>query len=49
METKINNEIISVGGGKSEVLLDEATNEVNIKGVNVVTDNPGIGDILCHD
>ena len=48
METKINEKIF-VGGGKSEVLLDETTNEVNIKGVNVVTDNPGVGDILCHD
>lgn len=48
METKINEKIF-VGGGKSEVLLDEATNEVSIKGVNVVTDQPGIGDILCYD
>ena len=48
MESKINEKIF-VGGGKSEVLLDEATNEVNIKGVNVVTDQPGIGDILCYD
>ncbi len=48
MESKINEKIF-VGGGKSEVLLDEATNEVSIKGINVVTDNPCIGDILCLD
>ena len=48
MESKINEKIF-VGGGKSEVLLDEATNEVSIKGVNVVATQPGIGDILCYD
>ena len=48
MESKINEKIF-VGGGKSEVLLDEATNEVSIDGVNVVTDNPGVGDIFCYD
>ena len=48
METKANEKIF-IGGGKSEVLLDEATNSVSVAGVNVVTPQPGVGDILCRD
>lgn len=40
---------IFIGGGKSEVLLDEATNSISVAGVNVVTSQPGVGDILCRD
>ena len=48
METKANEKIF-IGGGKSEVLLDEATNSISVAGVNVVTPQPGVGDILCRD
>ena len=48
METKANEKIF-IGGGKSEVLLDEATNVICVAGVNVVTSQPGVGDILCRD
>lgn len=48
METKANEKIF-IGGGKSEVLLDEATNVISVDGVNVVTSQPGVGDILCRD
>ena len=48
METKANEKIF-IGGGKSEVLLDEATNSISVAGVNVVTSQPGVGDILCRD
>ena len=48
METKANEKIF-IGGGKSEVLLDEATNVISVAGVNVVTSQPGVGDILCRD
>ena len=34
---------------ESSVSLIESTNEVKSDGVNVVTDNPGVGDILCYD
>lgn len=37
------------GGGNSTILYDENTNEVTFAGTNVVTDSPGVGDILCHD
>ena len=46
METKS----AQVGGGEnSHISYDENTNEVSFAGRNVVTDNPGVGDILCHD
>ena len=48
METKANEKIF-IGGGKSEVLLDEATNVISVAGVNIVTSQPGVGDILCRD
>ena len=34
---------------ESTISLIESTNEVKSEGVNVVTDNPGVGDILCYD
>ena len=34
---------------ESTVGLIESSNRVVIDGVNVVTDNPGVGDILCYD
>ena len=37
------------GGGDSTISYDENTNEVTFIGKNVVTDSPGVGDILCHD
>ena len=38
-----------IGGGKTEISLDEATNEISVKGVNVLTTQPAIGDIVCYD
>ena len=46
METKT---AIVGGGGNSHISFDENTNEVGYHGRNVVTDNPGVGDILCYD
>ena len=40
---------IQVGGGDSYISYDENTNEIIFNGANVVTTQPGIGDILCHD
>ena len=37
------------GGGNSTILYDENTNEVTFAGTNVVTNSPGVGDILCYD
>ena len=37
------------GGGNSTISYDENTNEVSFSGRNVVTDSPGVGDILCYD
>ena len=34
---------------ESIVSLIESTNEVKTDGVNVVTENPGVGDIVCYD
>ena len=46
METKI----AQVGGGNfSHIAYDENTNEVSFSGRNVVTENPGVGDIVCYD
>lgn len=38
-----------MGGGKTEISLDEATNEISVKGVNVLTTQPAVGDIVCYD
>ena len=39
----------SGGGNFSHISYDENTNEVSFSGRNVVTDNPGVGDILCYN